>query len=125
LLLSLIDFKILQKKWVWIIPITLVLFFPSIFRFNENQIIIVYLLFQSGITLIILKNLITGFASSDKLSLFHIVFLFYQFTVMAKFINFIVGFADAFAFFTLTSIAQIIFGLFFSIYREDKSGLTI
>ncbi|MFA7227566.1 MAG: hypothetical protein WC061_00910, partial [Melioribacteraceae bacterium] len=92
LLLSLIDFRFLQKRWIWIIPITLILFSPSIFRFNGNQIIIVYLLLQTGITLIILKNLITGFVSSGKLSLFHIVFLFYQFTAVAKFSNLLIGF---------------------------------
>jgi hypothetical protein len=78
-----------------------------------------------GITLIILKNLITNFVSAGKLSLFHLVFLFYQFTTIAKFSNLLTGFADATAFFILTGIAQILFGLFFSIYREDKSGLVI
>jgi hypothetical protein len=80
---------------------------------------------QLGITLIILKNLITNFVLAGKLSVFLIVFLFYQFTTIAKLSNLLMWFADATAFFILTSIAQIIFGLFFSIYREDKSGLTI
>ena len=85
----------------------------------------IFILLQIGITLIILKNLITNYVTTTKLSLFHIVFLFYQFTAVAKFSNLLIGFAEAYAFFILTTIAQIIFGLFFSIYREDKSGLTI
>jgi len=32
-----------------------------------------------------------------------------------------IGFADAAAFFIITSIAQIIFGLYFSIVRADRS----
>ncbi len=125
LLLSLIEKNFLRKNWIWILLIALVLLSPTIFHFNRNEIILVYILLQFGITLIILKNLITNFVSAGKLSLFHLVFIFYQFTAIAKYYNLLIGFADATAFFILTSIAQIIFGLFFSIYREDKSGLVI
>lgn len=125
LLLSIIKKDLLKKHWIWIILITLALFTPTIFHFNRKEFILTILLLQSFITLIILKNLITNFISFGKLSLFHLVFLFYQFTMITKFSNLLVGFADATAFFILTSIAQIIFGLFFSIYREDKSGLVI
>jgi len=125
LLLSLIERLILKKYWVWIVLITIVLFAPTIFNFNRNEIIFVYILLQLGMGLIILKNLITNFVSVGKLSLFHLVLLFYQFTNVAKYSNILIGFADAIAFFILSTIAQIIFGLFFSIYREDKSGLVI
>ena len=125
LLLSLIEKNLLRKNWIWVILITLVLFSPTIFSFSNNQIVLVNILLLTGITLIILKNLITKYVSIGKLSLFHLVFLFYLFTLNAKFSNLLFGFADATAFFILTGIAQIIFGLFFSIYREDKSGLTI
>lgn len=125
LLLSLIDINLLKKHWIWIILISLVLFSPTIFHFDRNEVIVVYILLKLGITLIILKNLITNYVSAGKLSLFHLVFLFYQLMTIAKFSNLLTGFADATAFFILTSIIQIIFGLFFSIYREDKSGLVI
>lgn len=125
LLLSLIEINLLRKNWIWFVLIALVLFSPTIFHFDRNEITWIYILLQLGITLIILKNLITNFASAGKLSLFHLVFLFYQFTTIAKFSNLLTGFADATAFFMLTTIAQITFGLFFTIYREDKSGLVI
>lgn len=125
LLLSLIDINLLKKHWIWIILISLVLFSPTIFHFDRNEVIVVYILLKLGITLIILKNLITNYVSAGKLSLFHLVFLFYQLMTIAKFSNLLTGFADATVFFILTSIAQILFGLFFSIYREDKSGLVI
>ena len=125
-LLSLIEKKLLRKNWIWILLIALVLFSPTIFHFNRNEIVLVYILLQLWITLIILKNLITNFVSAGKLSLFHVVFLFYQFTAITKFSNLLIGFADATAFFILTSIAQIIFGLFFSVYTEsDKTGDTV
>jgi hypothetical protein len=51
--------------------------------------------------------------------------VFYELTVILKFFNIIIGFADAYGFYFVTSIAQIIFGLFFSIVREDESGVII
>ena len=78
---------------------------------------------QAGISLIILKDLITNFVSLGKVSLFHLVFLFYQLTTLTKFSNILFGFADAFAFFILTTIVQILFGLYFSVFTEnDKAG---
>jgi hypothetical protein len=122
-LLSIIEKNLLRKYWIWVLLITLALFSPSIVHFNSKEIIFVYLLLELGITLIILKILITNYVSFGKLSLFLVVFLFYQFTTLTKLSNLLFGFADAFAFFILTSIVQIIFGLFFSVYTEsDKTG---
>lgn len=125
-LLSIIEKNLLKKYWIWILLIALVLFSPTIFHFNRNEIVLVYILLQTGITLIILKNLITNYVSFGKLNLFLLVFLFYQFTSITKFSNLLFGFADATAFFILTTIVQIIFGLFFSVHTEsDKTGDTV
>ena len=125
LLLSLINFILLKKYWPWVILVSILLLSPTIFKFDSSKIVIIYILLNSGIALIILKSLITSFVTVEKLNLFLTIFLIYQLTVIAKFSNLILGFADAVAFFILTSIAQIIFGLFFSVYREDKSGKSI
>ena len=123
LLLSLIEKNLLKKYWIWLLLITLVLFSPTFFHFRGNEIILIYILLQMGITLIVLKNLITNYVSAGKLSLFLLVFLLYQFTTITKLSNLLFGFADAFAFFILTTIVQIIFGLYFSVYTEnDKAG---
>ena len=122
-LLSLIEKNLLKKYWIWLLFITLALFSPTIFHFDRKEIVLVFILLQLGIALIILKNLITNYVSAGKLSLFLLVFLFYQFTTLTKLSNLLFGFADAFAFFILTTIVQIIFGLFFSVFTEnDKAG---
>ncbi len=123
LLLSIIEKNLLRKYWIWFFLIILVLFSPTVFHFNMNQITLVYVLLNLGITLIILKNLITNYVLIGKISVFLTVFLFYQFTIITKLSNLLFGFADAFSFFILTTIAQIIFGLFFSVFTEnDKAG---
>ena len=122
LLLSIIEKNLLRKYWIWFFLIILVLFSPTIFHLKGNEIILIYILLQLGITLIILKNLITNYVSTGKLSLFLVVFLFYQLTLITKYLNLLFGFADAIAFFMLTTIVQIIFGLFFSVFTENNKA---
>ncbi|MCX6169142.1 MAG: hypothetical protein NTX65_07380 [Ignavibacteriales bacterium] len=126
LLLSLIEKKLLRKYWIWVLLITPALFSPTILHLKGNEITLVRILLEVGITLIILKNLITNYVSTGRLSLFLVVFLSFEFTNIAKFSNLLFGFADAFAFYILTTIVQIIFGLFFSVYTEsDKTGVSV
>jgi hypothetical protein len=67
-----------------------------------------------------LLELIVFYVNKKKLNVFYLVLVFYILTNILKYFNIIIGFADAFAFFVITTIAQIAFGLFFSIVREDK-----
>jgi hypothetical protein len=77
------------------------------------------------IFLVFLKEFIVKYVSEKKFSFFLLFLFAYELTVILKLLNILVGYADATAFFIITSIAQIIFGLIFSIHREDKIGLTI
>ncbi|MDP2036084.1 MAG: hypothetical protein Q8L04_01780, partial [Ignavibacteria bacterium] len=72
---------------------------------------------------VFLKWLITTYVETKKLNIFYLMLVFYMLTVILKFFNLLFGFADASAFFIITTIAQIIFGLFFSFVREDGSGI--
>ncbi len=80
----------------------------------------ILLVVQIVILIMLLKLSILKYVSSGKLNLFYSVLIFYQLTVVIKFFNFMIGFADAGALFIFTTIAQNIFGLFFSIVRENK-----
>jgi hypothetical protein len=75
--------------------------------------------------LFFLKFLIVDYVNNKRIKLFFLMLVFYELTVILKFFNIIIGFADAYGFYFVTSIAQIIFGLFFSIVREDESGVII
>lgn len=125
LVLSLITKNMIKKSWLLFLLLTLVMFVPTIFQFDRIQNLGVVILLQSTIAFIILKNFITHYIATRSISVFHSVFLFYLFTIILKYLNILVGYADATAFFFLTSIAQIVFGLFFSVHRENKSGLTV
>ncbi len=138
--------QIIKYKFVWmeafIILISPILYnvfkYVIIYKGNFLQIILLHQLNMNGVLsyfsiislhlgifLVFLKEFIVKYVSEKKFSLFLLFLFVYELTVVLKLFNILVGYADATAFFIITSIAQIIFGLFFSIHREDKIGLTV
>jgi len=97
----------------------------SISDINRNLYYIAILVNILLVLLIFLKNFILIYVESKKTDLFLIVLIFYISTNLFKFLNVMIGFSDATAFFIITSIAQIAFGLFFSIFREDNPRLLV
>jgi hypothetical protein len=73
----------------------------------------------------ILKRFIVNYAFEKRVNVFNLILIFYFLTIITKFFNLLTGFADAIAFFIITSIAQVIFGLYFSIVREDKPKIVL
>lgn len=107
--------------WLSIFILTIIGFFLDIS--NNSQLLL--LLFTNSIILfILLRNYIVEFVNK-KNNLFLLFLVIYQLTNISKFLNLLLGFADATAFFIITSIFQIAFGLFFSIFREDNSKLVL
>lgn len=90
-------------------------------EFTTTQSIIILLAFQFLIISITLKKFIVIFSFERRIDLFYLVLSFYFLTNITKFFNLLTGFADATAFFIITTIAQIIFGFYFSIVRENNS----
>ena len=74
---------------------------------------------------IILKLYAFKQTSEGTLSIFYIVLLFYELTLLFKFAVVTLGFANATGYFIITSFVQIVFGLFFSIVREDNTRFVI
>jgi hypothetical protein len=138
--------QIIKYKYIWP-EAFLILLSPTIFNVikyglilkgNIVQIISMHQLNMNGVLsyfsiillhiiifFVFLKEFIVNYVSERKFSLFLLVLFTYELTVIFKLFNILVGYADATAFFFITSIAQIIFGLFFSIHRENKVGLTV
>lgn len=119
LIISITSEELLKKlKYFFIIlPLLFIVFIPTL-----NSKIYFILIIGENILLIFvfLKGLITGYTESKKIDWFYLLLVFYVFTIIFKIFNLIIGFADATAFYIITSIAQIFFGLFFSIIRKDR-----
>ena len=126
LLISLLDITTIKKNDFLFIAIGLILIGIIIFaNFTNNQSLIILLAFQFLILSVILKKFIVNYVFDKKINFFLLVLIFYFLTIITKFFNVLTGFADATAFFLITSIAQVIFGLYFSIVREDKPKIVL
>ncbi|NMB80933.1 MAG: hypothetical protein GYA14_03865 [Ignavibacteria bacterium] len=121
LLLSIFEKKSLQKNLYFILISGIILLGILIFAgFTPKQIYIILLAIQFLIFATTLKKFIVNYAFDKKLDIFLLVLNFYLITIITKFFNLLVGFADATAFFIITTIAQILFGFYFSIVRENN-----
>lgn len=126
LLISLIDREALKRNLFFVvISFIIILFLITFANFSINQNFIILISIQFLMLAIILKRFIVNYAFEKSINLFYLLLCFYFLTNITKFFNVLTGFADATAFFIITSIAQIIFGLFFSIFREDNPKIIL
>lgn len=122
LVVSVLSEELLKKfKYAFIaIPLLFSIIIPLMTTMHYH---ILFICMDLVLLFVFLKWLITSYVESKRLNIFYFMLVFYMLTVILKFFNLLFGFADASAFFIITSITQIIFGLFFSIVREDGSGI--
>jgi hypothetical protein len=122
LIISLVDKVIVKRNKYLILAIGVILVIGLfIVRLETSYYFILFALLHSIIFIMILKLFIMSYVNYSKINFFLLMLLFYQTTVLFKLLNMAIGFADATAFFVITGIAQIIFGLYFSIVRADRS----
>ncbi len=94
-------------------------------NFSTNDHLLIAIIIQIVLLLVFLKTFIVEYAINSKFNFFYLALVFYILTIISKFLIVLIGFADATAFFIITTIAQILFGLYFSIYRENKPGTAV
>lgn len=125
MILSVLEKSFVKKNKIPFSIGFLIITIIAIISTNRSIYFSIVLISTIMILLIFLKNFILSYVESKKIDLFLIVLIFYISTNLFKFLNVMVGFSDATAFFIITSIAQIAFGLFFSIFREDNPRLLV
>ncbi|MCX7876522.1 MAG: hypothetical protein N2321_10205 [Melioribacteraceae bacterium] len=113
------------KKLRYILILIPIVFMISIPLIQREYFL--YLIITENIIIFIffLKFLITHYVNHQKINLFYFMLCFYELTVILKLSNLIIGFSNAILFYFFTGIAQIIFGFFFSIVREDESTVIV
>jgi hypothetical protein len=76
-------------------------------------------LIHMSILMIFIQRFILRYTANKRFTLFLLILIFYELTSILKIFNLMLGLADAVAFFVITTIAQSLFGLYFSIVREN------
>ncbi|MEW6508778.1 MAG: hypothetical protein AB1432_13645 [Bacteroidota bacterium] len=122
LFISLLDTSSIKRNWFLVFSGLVVLIGIVIYsNFTTSQSLIILIAIQFLILTAILKKFIVNFALNKKINLFHLVLILYILTIITKFFNVLTSFSDATAFFIITTIAQIIFGFYFSIVRGNNA----
>ena len=75
--------------------------------------------------LIILKKFAEYSIVNRAYNIFYIIVIFYLLTLILKFLTVFIGSDYAIEYFIITTVFQILFGLFFSIFREDDPRLLV
>ncbi|MCX6174786.1 MAG: hypothetical protein NTZ27_08565 [Ignavibacteriales bacterium] len=94
-------------------------------NFTARDHLFIAIILQFILLIVFLKTFIVEYAINSKFNVFYLALVFYILTIISKFLIVLIGFADATAFFSITTIAQILFGLFFSVRGENKLGKTV
>jgi len=119
LFVSLFEKKELKKYFiVFLLGLILINIFSNStdLQIYHGSLLVVHLL----ILIIFLQRMIVDYVGSNRIQGFLLILIFYELTTILKFFNFMLGFTNAAGFYIITSIAQIAFGLYFSIIRENK-----
>jgi|WetSurMetagenome_2_1015567.scaffolds.fasta_scaffold162723_2 hypothetical protein len=125
LFISLFSKKDILKYWFYFLSVV-VLSILTYFIFNNEKLHFLIIIFVHLIILFrILLLFITEIEIEKIIKIFLIVFLFYEFTVIFKFVILITGIVDAYPYFIFTSVFEIFIGLFFSIFKEDDTRIIL
>ena len=119
-LVALQDIIFIKKYWVVILIVFSVI---CIISLNNNVTGISVSIIHFFILLIFLKELIITFVKNNLVSIFIIILIFYEITVVVKYLNLLTGFTNDYIYYIMTTLFEIIFALFFIIFKSDDKRL--
>ena len=116
----------LKRKVIFVYILALILISVIFWQYANLTIKLTVLIAQIIVLLLlVLKKFAEMSIEKNAYSLFYIVLIFYFLTLILKYISIFIGTEHAVEYFIVTTIFQILFGLFFSIFREDDPRLLV
>ena len=113
------------KKYWLLFSSFFVLFFVANIYVSLNQFLIILSFIQLLIIIKLLKDFVSLFFNENLLYIFIFVIIFYEVLFVTKLLNLLLGFANAYVYFYISTISEILIGLFFCIFRSDDSRLIL
>ena len=114
--ISLVDKNSLKKYWILITIIFIGTFFVTI---NHSLAVLTVTFIHLLILGVILKNFVIKILEKNVFDIFEFVFVFYEITLVAMYINYLTGFTDDYHYFIITGAFQIFFAIYFIIFKAD------
>lgn len=114
----------LRKKWILFSGSGLIVISLSFIKFGIGIHIFFLTLLHLMIIFRILYLFVMVVAQKQSISFFYLVLAFYEFTVLLKFFNYLFPLnVDAHTYFYITTIFELLVGVFFTLFREDSPKL--
>lgn len=127
-LIALLEISFIKKYWI---VITIIFLAICIISLDNNvtgipdiqmlgiSVSIIHFL----ILIVFLKELIIPFVKENLVNIFLIALIFYEITIIAKFLDYITGFTNGYFYYIITTSFELILGLFFIIFKSDDKRL--
>ena len=119
-LLSLQSNNLLRKYWI---IITIFFIAVCLLSLQKELWVITVSVIHLSILFFFLKEIIVTYTKNYQVMIFVLVLLFYELTVVAKYLNYFTGFTNNYHYFIITAIFEAIFGIFFIIFKADNRRL--
>ena len=74
---------------------------------------------------IFIKELFITSEKNHAINLFLVVLVFYEITVVTKFLNYLTGFTNDYFYYSITNVFEILFAIFFIVFKADNSRLIL
>ena len=125
MLISILERRVIKKHMIIFVIPFMFMIFTNIFTdiMDGNALKLAFILIHSLIFSIILKLYAFNQTEKGAINWFFIVLLFYELTVIFKFVGVTFELANATGYFIFTTLFQIAFGLFFSVFRADDQRI--
>lgn len=122
--IALQEIEYLKKKKMIFIGLGLIVICLSFFRIGEKPYILIVSILHLMIIFRILYLFVMVVAQKQAINFFYLVLAFYEFTVLLKFLNFLLQVdIDAQTYFYITTGFELLVGIFFTMFREDSPKL--
>ena len=117
-------FEYLKQKKILFIGSGLIVILLLFFRIEKNPYILLIAFLHLMIIFRILYLFVMVVAEKQGINFFYLVLAFYEFTILLKFLNFLLEINfEAQAYFYVTTIFELVVGIFYTTFREDSRKL--
>lgn len=117
---SLFDFSIIKKARSIFIIIFLIVCISNFSDYMADRFFFYMSLIHIMILLYFIKEFMVSFLKSKIFNVFILLLIFYELTIVTKNLNLIAGFTDAQIYHFISSIFEILIGLFFCFFKTDN-----
>lgn len=125
ILVSLQRREFISQNWIIIAVVGLIAMAFPLFIHSEGLQYTLIIFIHTAVMIRMLHLFILNIADNRWINFYYVALVFYELTVILKFVNYLTGLINAYDYFIFTTIFEITLGLFFILFREDNRRIVL